>query len=102
MIVGKAFKFRVYPNQAQQAALAIQFGHTRFVYNHYCAVREGYYLDTGAGLSYADCTTDLADILKVDHPWLKEAAPSGHPQAMQQALKDLDIAYQNFFTGRAD
>ena len=97
MLIRKAFRFRVYPNQAQQSALAIQFGHTRFVYNHYRTVREGYYLDTGTSLTYADCTTDLADVLKVEHPWLKEA----DSQAMQQAIKDLDRAYTNFFEGRA-
>src|SRR3990172_4679577 len=98
MLIRKAFRFRIYPNQAQQSALAIQFGHTRFVYNHYRTVREGFYLDTGTSLTYADCTTDLADVLKADHPWLKEA----DSQAMQQAIKDLDRAYKNFFDGRTD
>lgn len=98
MIIQKAFKFRVYPNKTQQAELAKQFGAVRFVYNHYRAVREGYYLDTGTGLNYNDCAMDLADILKVDYPWLKEA----DSQTMQQALKDLDRAYKNFFEGRAD
>ena len=98
MIVQKAFKFRIYPNSTQQAELAQQFGAVRFVYNHYRAVREGYYLDTGTGLNYNDCAMDLADILKVDYPWLKEA----DSQTMQQALKDLDRAYKNFFEGRAD
>ncbi len=97
MLVQKAFKFRLYPNQSQQAALAVQFGHARFVYNHYRAVREGYYLDTGTGLSYRDCADDLSDILKVDYPWLKEA----DSQTLQQVLKDLERAYKNFFEGRA-
>lgn len=52
MIVQKAFKFRIYPNHSQQAELAKQFGAVRFVYNHYRAVREGFYLDTGTGLNY--------------------------------------------------
>ena len=34
---------------------------------------------------------------KQEFPWLKES-PS---QALQQSLKDLDSAYQNFFAGRA-
>ena len=98
MIVQKAFKFRVYPNKTQQAELANQFGAARFVYNHYRAVREGYYLDTGTGLSYRDCADDLSDRLKVAYPWLKEA----DSQTLQQVLKDLERAYQNFFAGRAD
>lgn len=98
MLIQKAFKFRIYPNNSQQKALAIQFGCARFVYNHYRAVREGFYIDTGTGLNYYDCQTDLADILKVDYPWLKQ----GDSQALQGALKDLDRAYVNFFEGRAD
>jgi len=97
VLVKKACKFRLYPNQEQREALAVQFGHARLVYNHYRAVREGYYLDTGTGLTYRDCADDLADILKVEHPWLCEA----DSQVLQQALKDLDRAYINFFDGRA-
>jgi putative transposase len=40
----------------------------------------------------------LAGFLKVEHLWLKES----DSQAMQQAIKDLDRAYTNFFEGRAD
>ena len=98
MLIRKAFKFRIYPNKIQQTKLAKQFGAARFVYNHYRAVREGYYLDTGTGLTYNDCTTDLADMLKAEYPWLKEA----NAQVLQQALKDLDRAYVNFFEGRAN
>ena len=97
-MIRKAFKYRIYPDSEQQAKLAIQFGCARFVYNHYRAVREGYYHDTGTGLNYNDCAIDLSDILKVDYPWLKEA----DSQALQQALKDLDRAYANFFDGRTD
>ncbi len=97
-MIRKAFKYRIYPDSEQQAKLAIQFGCVRFVYNHYRAAREGFYYDTGIGLNYNDCATDLSDILKVDYPWLKEA----DSQTLQQALKDLDTAYQRFFKGLAD
>ena len=98
MEIRKAFKFRIYPTNRQQSELAKQFGSARFVYNHYRAVREGFYIDCGSGLTYADCTTDLTQQLKVEYTWLKEA----DSQALQQALKDLDRAYVNFFEGRAD
>lgn len=97
-MIRKAFKFRIYPDSEQKDKLAVQFGCSRFVYNHYRAVREGYYQDTGTGLTYNDCAVDLTERLKVDHPWLKEA----DSQAIQQALMDLDKAYKNFFEGRAD
>ena len=97
-MIRKAFKFRTYPDREQAAKLDKQFGYARFVYNHYRATREGYYQDTGTGLTYNDCATDLSERLKIDHPWLKDA----DSQAIQQALMDLDKAYKNFFEGRAD
>lgn len=97
-MIRKAFKFRIYPDREQQDKLAVQFGCSRFVYNHYRHVREGYYQDTGTGLTYNDCAVDLTERLKVDHPWLKDA----DSQVIQQTLMDLDKAYKNFFEGRAD
>lgn len=98
MEIRKAYKFRIYPNKTQQAELAKQFGAARFVYNHYRRVREEYYQETGTGLTYRDCADDLADRLKVEHPWLKEA----DSQVLQQVLKDLDTAYGRFFKKLAD
>jgi putative transposase len=98
MKLRKAFKFSIYPTESQAAELARQFGHARFVYNFYRAAREGFYLDTGEGLSYEDCAEHLKDILKADYPWLKEA----DSQVLQQKLKDLDRAYKNLFAKRAE
>ncbi len=42
--------------------------------------------------------TSLLPAWKLEHPWLKES-PS---QALQQALKDVEGAYKNFFEKRAD
>ena len=97
-MIQKAFKFRIYPNKTQQQKLAIQFDCARFVYNHYRSAREWFYYETGTGLNYYDCQTDLADRLKVEYPWLREA----DSQALQAVIKDLDRAYQNFFDRRAD
>lgn len=93
----RTYKFRIYPNQIQQQVLAVQFGHTRFVYNHYRAKREQVYKETGKGLSYVDCANGLKQ-LKAEYKWLKEA----DSQILQQSLKDLDQAYKNFFEKRAN
>jgi putative transposase len=42
MLVKKAFKYRIYPNQEQRAQLAVQFGHARFVYNWGLALRKAH------------------------------------------------------------
>ncbi|KAA3644247.1 MAG: transposase [Chloroflexi bacterium] len=98
MWIRKAYKFRLYPNTTQQQALAVQFGHSRYIYNHFLAVRREHNTQTKAGLSYADTTGQLA-ILKRHpaHLWLQEA----DSQVLQQKLKDLDRAFKNFFEGRA-
>jgi transposase len=33
MIIRKAFKYRLYPNRAQEESLAVQFGQARYIYN---------------------------------------------------------------------
>ena len=98
MLVHKAYKFRIYPNKEQQAALAVQFGHTRFVYNYFLALRIETYQKTGKGLSYTDTANLLPGMKRSpEYEWLKEA----DSQVMQQTLKDLDRAYQNFFEKRS-
>jgi putative transposase len=98
MLIRKAYKYRLYPNQVQQEALRVQFGHTRFVYNYFLALRIATYQQTGKGLRYAD-TAKLLPGMKRDpqYAWLKEA----DSQVLQQALKDLERAYQNFYEKRA-
>jgi len=96
MIFLKAFKYRLYPNQEQQEKLAIQFGHSRFVYNNALNARKEHFKETGKGLSYS-ATTKMLPNMKKELEWLKEA----DSQVLQQKLKDLDRAYVNFFQGRA-
>jgi putative transposase len=96
-MIQKAYRYRIRPTDEQQRALAVQFGHARFVYNHYRVLREQTYKAAGKALSYADCTADLRR-LKLRYPWLADA----DSQVLQQSLKNLDRAYRNFFAGRAN
>lgn len=98
MLIRKAYKFRIYPNKTQQTALAIQFGHSRYVYNAMLAERMAVYRDRGETMNYVD-TAKRVTILKQteETEWLREA----DSQVLQQALRDLDRAYQNFFAKRA-
>lgn len=90
----KAFKYRIYPTPDQQAALAIQFGHARFVYNAALTARKTTFFETGRGVGYND-TAQLLYFWKrlPSLVWLKQA----DSQVLQQALRDLDRAYQNYF-----
>ena len=62
MLVKKAFKYRIYPNQEQRRSLGIQFGHARFIYNWGLALRKTHYKQTGQGLSYFDCNVRLTSL----------------------------------------
>lgn len=87
-----AYKLRVYPNKAQKELLTKTFGCCRFVYNYYLAIRIERYKETGETLNYYACSNDLPN-LKQKYEWLKEVDAT----ALQSSLKDLDIAYKNFF-----
>jgi len=98
MLVKKAFKYRIYPNKEQQAALTVQFGHARFVYNWSLARRKAYYKETGQGLSSYDINKEVTELKhQPDYEWLQEA----DSQILQQKSLDLKRAYVNFFAGRA-
>lgn len=88
----KAYKFRIYPNTEQQVLLARTFGSVRLVYNHYLEAKTKSYEETGKSLSYTKCAADLV-AFKKEKTFLKEVDSI----ALQQALRHLDAAFQNFF-----
>jgi putative transposase len=97
--IKRAYKFRLYPNIEQQSQLVKQFGATRFTYNYFLRQRINHYTNTGKGLTYHDTALMLTELKKrPEYSWLKEA----QSQTLQQALRDLDTAYNNFFNKRAD
>jgi putative transposase len=92
MIVRKGFRFRLYPDQEQETLLAIQFGNKRYIYNWGIDQSRGRYP------GYTALANQLPDMKRsVEYSWLKAT----HSQVLQQALMDLDEAYQNFFDKRA-
>ena len=91
----KAYKFRIYPNKTQIQLLRKTFGCIRKVYNHFLDRRIKIYEDSKTTLTYAECSKELT-ALKAELPYLKEPDKC----ALQNALKDLDTAYKNFFRGK--
>ena len=92
MIVRKAFKYRIYPNAKQQQKLAVQFGHARYIYNWGLAQSQDRYP------GYNRLAKQLPILKASEEPSLLKEA---HSQVLQQSLKYLDRAYQNFFDTRA-
>lgn len=92
--INRGYKFRIYPNIKQQAQLIQQFGAVRFTYNYFLRQRTDHYANTGKGLTYHDTALMLTQLKKQpEYNWLNEA----QVQALQQSLRDLDMAYNNFF-----
>lgn len=84
--------FRIYPTKEQEILIEKTFGCCRFVFNHYLEKSIKDYELTGKSNSYYENAKDLTN-LKKEVDWLKEVDST----ALQQSLKDLDAAYQNFF-----
>lgn len=74
------------------------FGSCRFTYNHFLAERMRAYREGGASLTYKR-TANMLTVLKrdKDYLWLNEC----DSMALQESLRNLDRAYQNFFKGNA-
>jgi putative transposase len=99
MKLNKAFKFRLSPNDQQIQFLAQSFGCARFVYNHYLRQRIDYYAETGKGLTYFNNSHALTQLKKQSElEWLNDI----NSQSLQAVLRNLDIAYNNFFNKRAE
>lgn len=90
----KAYKIRIYPNNHQIDQIEKTFGCCRFVYNYFLAKAIADYKETGKSNTYNQNSAHLTQLKKLDeYSWLKEP----EAMALQSSLKDLDIAYQNFF-----
>lgn len=93
----RAYKFRAYPTKEQKQKIVQMFGAKRFVYNMMLADQELAYSLGKKGVSYVDMAHELVKE-KNQTEWLKEA----DKWALQNACKDLEQAYKNFFVKRAE
>lgn len=92
----KANLFRLYPTPEQAAQMAQIAGACRFVYNLALEQRRDWYRP-GRKFSFASQCREIT-MLRTEVDWLR-ACPV---HTLQQALKDLDRAYQNWWAGRAE
>jgi len=84
MLQHKAYKFRIYPNKEQQTLIAKTIGCARFVFNHFLAMWNDTYQETGKGLTYSACSAMLPKMKQNEETiWLKEVDSI----AIQSSLK---------------
>ena len=88
----RAYKFRLYPNTEQRAAIVSTMGACRFVYNwalEQCKNAR----DAGEKKPSAFDLNKRLTVMKQENLWLYD-----HPnQSLQFAIRHMDAAYQNFF-----
>ena len=87
-----SYRFRLYPSYEQENQILRTFGCCRFVFNHYLSRRKEVYEQSGKTFNYYDCARDLTQ-MKQSLEWLREADST----SLQSSLRDLDMAFQNFF-----
>jgi len=94
MLRHKAYRFRIYPNKAQQIQITKTIGCARFVYNHFLDLWNTTYSKTGKGLSYHSCSAMLPKMKKREETkWLKEVDSI----ALQSSLENLADSFSGFF-----
>ena len=92
------YKFRIYPNRTQENLINRTLGCARFVFNHFLAVRRDEWKANHNSLTYVKTNKLLTDLKKRE-----ETAPlsEADSMALQESLRNLDCAFQNFFAKRA-
>ena len=93
MEVLKAYKTEIDPNNVQRTALLRHAGAARFAFNWGLAKRKREYEENGKSSNAMELHRQLNALKKTDFPWLYEVSKA----APQEALRDLDKAYQHFF-----
>lgn len=95
----KRFSYRAYPTVGQQRSLARAFGCARVVFNDFINERERLYkLDEHKNVKFSETAKKVTTLAKrtPERSWLSEVSSI----VLQQAVRDADRAYQNFFDGR--
>ena len=93
MKVKRAYKTELKPNEGQRVLLARHAGASRFAYNWGLSRKAMAYQLAGKSPSAIDLHRELNSLKKTDFPWLYEVSKC----APQEALRDLDRAFKNFF-----
>ena len=95
----QAYKYELMPDGEQERAMRRFAGSCRFAYNKALAMQKENHEAGNKFIGFAGLCKALTGWRNgIETPWLKDAPC--HP--LQQALKDLEKAYKNFFEKRAD
>jgi putative transposase len=91
--VMRGYKTELDLNNEQRTSCLKHAGCARFAYNWGLAQCQQAYRTTGKNRSAIDLHKELNALKQTDFPWMYEVSKC----AMQEALRDLEKAYKNFF-----
>lgn len=94
LTINRGLKFRIYPTEEQKVKIIKNLGCKRFVFNYFLSLRKTEYKANKRTFSYKEMSSILTDLKKYpEYQWLNNADSI----SLQQTLKDLIKAYDNFF-----
>lgn len=94
----RAIKVRLYPNKEQQTKINQTLGSYRFVYNEMLELKSKTYDETKISLGINELSKHFHGVMlkNPELSWLKEQ----NTKVMKQAIRQLMVAFKNFFDGR--
>ncbi|MFX1559956.1 MAG: RNA-guided endonuclease InsQ/TnpB family protein [Promethearchaeota archaeon] len=99
MLVNKAYRYELDPNNRQRSSLRRHSGVARFAYNWGLEQRINFFRKNQGKDRFTDAIKQhklLNSLKKIQFPWMYECSKC----APQEALRDLHRAFQNFYRGR--
>ena len=97
--ITKGFRYRIYPTESQKQMMEQTFGNVRFVYNHFLNMKSEEWKTNRQRITYNKTSSLLTDLKKEEgYSWLCLS----DSMALQESLRDLDRAFQNFFRKNSD
>ena len=98
MLVNKAYRYELKPNKNQLVLLKKHAGCARFAWNWGLAERIRLWEQEGKATNAIEQHRELNRLKRTDYLWMYEVSKC----APQEALRNLDRAFRNFFEGRAN
>lgn len=92
MILNRAIRMRIYPDDEQRHKINVTLGHCRYIYNKMLERNTVIYKRRKEHLNYY-AMQNLLPKMKKYLPWLKEA----DSQALKHACRQLNTAFEKFF-----
>ncbi len=93
MQITRGYKTELDLNNKQITACKQHAGAARFAYNWGLKRKQAVYKQTGRSISAMELHRELNALKQTEFPWMYEVSKC----AMQEALRDLDVAFKNFF-----